>query len=179
MFFSKLNAMSVGTVWVMRDQKQSTTKSDHADFSSETYCAVCGKPWEQSSVEAAPVVVVTADPIIDETQQKLVANCLTAAGWGGQSTSFALHASCSSNHQSALHALRLQIDAQQPELIIVFGLDAAQLIDAQRTEFVPGQIQQFENTRLIATHHPEEMISAPALKAQVWADLCLISPSRC
>lgn len=179
MFFSKLNAMSIGTVWVSRSQEKSQFAAHHSDFSTTDYCASCGEPWIQSAVEAATaIIVVTAESITNEVQQKLLENCLTMAGWGAQQTSFSLHASCSSDHQAALHVLQMQIAAQQPNLIIVFGHDAATLMETEHVEFIPGQIYQFANTQLIVTHHPQEMIDTPALKAQVWADLCSARSSQ-
>lgn len=146
MFFSKLNAMSVGPLWVLRSQMCS-----EAELTAET----------------SSVLPVLAKRITDAAQQKLFENCLSAAGWDPCSVCFSLHTFCSSNSATALQEYLL---THSPELIIVFGRDAAQLIGA---EFLPGQIHSFENRRLIVTHHPEEMIINPALKAQVWADLCL------
>ena len=147
MFFSKLNAMSVGPLWVLRSQ--------------------IGSEAELTAEETSSVLPVLAKPITDQAQQKLLENCLAAAGWNPRSACFSLHTSCSSNSATALQEY---IFTHSPKLIIVFGRDAAQLIGA---EFVLGQIHSFGNRRLIVTHHPEEMINNPALKAQVWVDLCL------
>jgi len=157
MFFSKLNAMSVGPIWVWRSQ--TSAKVD--------CCSNCGEPWVQFNAEINSVLVVLAEPMTNDAQQKLLENCLSAAGWNPHSHCFSLHASCSSNSTIVLQEY---IVKHAPELLIVFGRDAAQLLSP---EFISGEIHSFENTRLIVTHHPEEMMNNPALKAQVWADLCL------
>jgi|GEM_PF-4065810 len=170
MFFSKLNAMSIGTMWVLRSREESQFARPHSDYAKVGYCSVCGGPWIECNVETRSVVVVFPSPITNEAEQKLFENCLTAAGWNAHSACFSLHAPCSSDSQPALLALQEHIAMYSPELIIVFGSEPAQLM---HPDFVSGQAHQFANTRLIVTHHPEEMISNPALKAQVWADLCL------
>jgi hypothetical protein len=176
MLSSKLNAMSVGTMWVMRSQEQSQFARHAKVYPEVEFCPICGLSWslleaEESRTIEDSVLVVLAEPITDEAQQKLFENCLAAAGWNVPIDCFSLHASCSSNSQSAVAALHDYIAAQRPECIIVFGSDTAQLIHA---ELVPGQMHQFANTRLIVTHHPEEMLNNPALKTQVWADFCSI-----
>jgi hypothetical protein len=180
MLGSKLNAMSVGTMWVLRTQEQSQF-ARHVNVCPEVGCCpICGQSWtlpntqqraEESRVAEHSVLVVLAEPITDEAQQKLFEACLAAAGWNIPLDCFSLHAPCSSNTQNAADVLQGYIAKQQPECIIVFGSNTAQLI---HPEFVPGQIHQFANTRLMVTHHPEEMLNNPALKAQVWADFCSI-----
>ena len=100
-------------------------------------------------------------------------NCLAAAGWNQQYSLFTLHGFCQENTEIGLHALKAQIAAQHPELILVFGSAAAQVMN---NEFVqtPNQLLHFDNVTLLVTHHPAEMIATPKLKAQVWADLCLL-----
>lgn len=170
MFFSKLDAMSVGTMWILRSQEQPQFARHQHDCPEMDCCPMCGELWIQTHVEHGSILPVFATPLTNEAQQKLVGQCLTAAGWNAHSAGFSLHASCLSNCETALLALQEYIARYSPELVLVFGSDAAQLLHA---DFIPGQIHLFENTPLIATHHPEEMINNPALKAQVWADLCL------
>ncbi|PRC91509.1 uracil-DNA glycosylase family protein [Solimicrobium silvestre] len=180
MLLSRLNEMSVGPLWVLRNQPVAQLETQ-AEFQSEIQsktqsqiqtdaCPVCGQAWLQSTLEGSSIVVVLAAPITDAAQQKLLDNCLQAAGWHAESSCFTLHVSCTSSPDASLMALQAQIAAQTPELIVVFGSTAATMINA---EFSSGQIAQYANTRLIVTHHPAEMIANPSLKAQVWADLCL------
>jgi hypothetical protein len=172
MLSSRLNAMSVGTLWVLRSQEESQF-ARYQPFCSEVEgCPICHQPWlrEQGKAEEGSVLVVLAEPITDEAQQKLFQACLTAAGWN-QSSCIYLHVACSSDNRSAVLALQEHIASQAPEFITVFGSATAQFI---HPELIPGQIHSYARTRLIVTHHPEEMINNPALKAQVWADFCLV-----
>lgn len=147
MLFSKLKAMSIGTMWALRNQE-----------TSSSCCSVCGKPWMQPALEEQSVLAILADPVIDEAQQKLLVNCLKAAGWYAHTTCFFLHSACASNGQTILQT---HIATQVPQLMIVFDHKS-----------LPPELVLDENTRLIATYHPQEMLANPTLKAQVWADFC-------
>lgn len=180
MLCNKLNAMSVGTLWVLRSQEESQF-AKHVKICPEVDCCpICGHSWallntqqraEESRVVDNAVLVVLAESITNESQQKLFEACMAAAGWNVPLDCFSLHEPCSSNSQTAVDALQEYIAARQPECIVVFGMHTAQLIDSA---FIPGQIHHYANSRLIVTHHPEEMLNNPALKAQVWTDLCLM-----
>lgn len=148
MLLSKLKAMSIGTAWVLRRQQEQTSDC----------CSVCGQPWLQPALAEQSVLAIFADPITDEVQQKLLANCLNAAGWYAKTTCFFLHSACASKSQTALQEY---IATYTPQLIIVFG-----------NTTLPADLS--ENTRLLSTHHPAEMLANPALKAQVWADFCSV-----
>ncbi len=166
MLFCKLDEMSIGPLWLLRAKPTTCA----VETRSDALCSVCGEAWLQSTDKDSSVIVVLASPLTEEVQHKLLKNCLAAAGWFSPSI-FSLHATCSADMTASLTALNEQIAVQSPELIIVFGLAAAQHINP---EFISGKVHHFANTRLLVTYHPSEMIATPALKAQVWADLCLV-----
>jgi len=169
MWLSKLNQMSVGPLWVLRVQP------DHA----AAFCPVCGDAWLHPEGGDNAVLVVLVAPIIDQAQQILLQNCLRSAGMN-DCAYLTLHGNCTSGSDAAIAALQKQIADRQNvatpfQTILVFGDAAAQRINP---EFDRGQIHQYQHTRLIVTHHPEQMIADPSLKAQVWADLCLALTGR-
>jgi len=165
MLLSKLNAMSVGPLWVLR--RNSGSPAGNVD--GNECCPVCGQSWIQSRGQDNTALTVLATPIGDETQRILLNNCLKAAGWGDV-TCISLHSTCSGGPGERLKALHALIEAQRPEVVIVFGQMAAQKISP---DLKPGQINTYLDTRFVVTLHPEEMIRTPLLKAQVWTDLCL------
>ncbi len=74
---------------------------------------------------------------------------------------------------------------QQPTLLaqtrvqyaVLFGLQAANTFlgahYAQLAE-VRGQVHQHGETQVVITYHPRDMLAQPALKKEVWFDLCLL-----
>ncbi|MDP8566776.1 hypothetical protein [Methylophilus aquaticus] len=74
---------------------------------------------------------------------------------------------------------------QQPTLLVhtrvqyavLFGLQAANTFlgthYAQLAE-VRGQLHPHGETQVVITHHPRDMLAQPALKKEVWFDLCLL-----
>ena len=60
---------------------------------------------------------------------------------------------------------------------VVFGLQAANTFlgaHYAQLEEVRGQIHQHGETQVVITHHPRDMLAQPALKKEVWFDLCLL-----
>ncbi|MCD6026515.1 MAG: Uracil glycosylase superfamily [Solimicrobium sp.] len=167
MFFSKLSAISVGPLWALRRQAEAPIDICH----TSNNCSVCGKQWITFYAEESYVVVIVASPIADNAQQKLLENCLLAAGWSTKFSYFSLHLNCSSNSGSALLALEEHIAAHPPELILVLGSNAGHWISP---EIIIGQLNRFANIPLIVTPHPQEILLNPSLKAQIWADFCLM-----
>ncbi|MET3105868.1 hypothetical protein AAKU67_000157 [Oxalobacteraceae bacterium GrIS 2.11] len=155
MWLSKLNEMSVGPLWVLRAPVAQPRAT----------CPVCGQAW--ATENAGTSWAILAAPITDPTQQALLQNCLHAIGWD-EAGSFNLHGACAS--PAALQALQEQQPGSDAQTLIVFGAQAARLIDPG---FERGQVHQWQGSRLIVTYHPEEMIANPALKAEVWSDLCM------
>lgn len=145
MWLSRLNQMSVGPLWVLRNQAGA-------------------QPSAPSSMMA-----ILAEPLTDPAQQTLLQNCLRAAGWNDIAV-IALHSNCSTTSEAALQTLQTQVTESNPRTLIVFGATAAHKINP---EFKRGQIYRYQQARLVVTYHPHEMMANPALKAQVWADLCM------
>jgi hypothetical protein len=178
MLLTKLNEMSIGPLWKLRDRIAEATlagtdagQATHPDVS--VVCATCMQSWLQFDTPDARILAVTSAPISDEVQLKLMQNCLAAAGWDQQYSLFSLHGLCQENAEIGVHALKAQMSAQNPDLILVFGSTAAQLMHKEFAH-TSNQLLQFNNVTLLVTHHPAEMIATPKLKAQVWADLCLL-----
>jgi len=164
MWLNKINEMSVGPLWVLRSPAQAPRIGS---FQSEQNCPACGAPWLHAGSDAAWVVL--PEPLTDARAQTLLRNCLQAAGWR-EASIFMLHQSCSLSPGVSLQNLHKQLTAGAPRIVMIFGSAVALQLDPG---LVRGQIHSYQNTRLIVTHHPDEMIATPALKAQVWADLCL------
>jgi len=162
MLLSKLNQMSVGPLWVLRNPAVAPSEMRQV-------CLTCGEPWLQAATDETAILVVLTSAVTDQTQQTLLQNCLRAAGWNAASC-FSLHSACLTSPETALQALQTQIAASSPHTIIVFGADAAQSINP---EFSRGRVHRLLASRLIVTYHPEDMIADPSLKALVWADLCM------
>ncbi len=150
MLLSKLKEMSIGALWVLR-----------------------GKTSNQSAMREGFLVIVAADSVAgaNETEAILLKNCLQALGWDNPTMYLNFPTTASPEIQRTALTQFQQEAVQQPRrCVIVFGVQAAQLIDAT---YVTGQIYDYKNMPLVVTHHLKEVISNPMLKAQVWADLCL------
>lgn len=178
MWLSKINQMSVGPLWVLRDQPDAVAGTNAGAQAAQPNCPVCGQPWLEyapepgQEISAAPLIVLP-EPLTDQAQQLLLQNCLLATGIAGvieTAACLSLHSGCTANPESALAALQAQIEHTSPQAVIVFGAAAAEVINPA---FRPGQLHQHANTALIVTCHPQEMLANPMLKAQVWSDLCL------
>ncbi len=165
MLLSKLGAMSIGPLWVLRSN--AGTQSGKMDASA--CCPVCGQGWIESVGQDPTVLVVLPAPITDPAQALLLKNCLKAAGWMDAGC-VVLHVDCAADTGNALQVLQTQIESDGPDTVIVFGHQAARSISA---ELLPGQINACFGTRFVVTLHPEELIRDPLLKARLWADLCL------
>jgi hypothetical protein len=175
MWLSKLKQMSVGPLWVVREQGtgdrgQIEGRVDSPQ-QSDDYCPVCGAAWAQTAAQDSTWLVVLASPVTDPAQLTLLQNCLRAAGHTEGATCLTLHDSCQGQSDSVLQALATQINLTAPETIFIFGETTAQLIDK---EWRRGQIYAYCDTRLVVTHSLHDMLVNPMLKAQVWADFCLV-----
>ena len=157
MWLSKLDLMSVGPLWVLRAQSP-----------VPQVCPVCGAPWVHATAADSSLLAVLSAPISDQAQQTLLQNCLRAAGFN-EFNCLTLHDTCPGSSEAAVTAMQKQVAETPFETIVVFGESAAQKINP---EFRRGHPHIYQNARLIVTHHPEEMMANPALKAQVWSDLC-------
>jgi len=164
MWLSKLNDMSVGPLWVLR------TPPSGGSAAADEVCAQCQQNWLLSDSDSAVALVVLDTVITDLTQQTLLHNCLAAAGWQDACAVICLHGACPDSAAAALQALQKRL-AQMPDaVIIVFGESAGRRIDLQ---FQRGRLHRYRDRRLVVTHHPQQMLDHPALKAEVWSDLCL------
>ena len=169
MWLNKLNDMSVGPLWVLRTQRATAVETLPASATqSDQDCPTCGAPRQYAG--SKETLIVLHAPLTDAGQQTLLQNCLHAAGLG-DATILMQHLSCAQPPEISLQLLKNLLIEGGPKAVVVFGSAAALGLDAS---FVHGQIHSYQNTRLIVTHHPEEMIATPALKAKVWADLCLV-----
>ena len=162
MWLSKLNEMSVGPLWVLRAQPGSVQPAE--------VCAHCRQNWLLETADHAAVLIVLDTALTEATQQALLHNCLKAAGWQDSGSILSLHGACSASPAPALQALQTQLAQAPGAAIIVFGQAAAQRINPQ---FQRGQVHHWQAARLIVTHDLQQMLEQPALKAEVWSDLCL------
>ena len=65
----------------------------------------------------------------------------------------------------------------QCRFVVLFGLQAATaFLGAPQAELqaLRGKLHVLGDTQWIVTHHPREMLAQPALKREVWHDLCLL-----
>ncbi len=146
------------------------------NISDTGHCLVCGNGWLADGVQDSDALVVLATALSNPPEQQLLAQCLWAAGWREPQVCFALHAACSDQASVAsLAALRAQISRQCPQVIVVFGATAAQwlIADDRSAPVLRGESGHYANVRVVVTHDLPELISKPALKAELWADLCL------
>ena len=164
MWLSKYHEMSVGPLWVLRE------RSPDAALPATQVCSHCAAPWLLSVPRQTDLLVVLPSGVSDQAQL-LLQNCLQAAGWRDVAALFSLHLPCANSAEAGLLALQNQLGTSPVATIVVFGADAAQRLDPT---FVRGQIYSYQNARLIVTHDPQQMLDTPALKAQVWSDLCLV-----
>ena len=163
MWLNKLNDMSVGPLWVLRD-RQSAANPDTG------HCTVCGQAWLETDLHNATTLIVVPEALTDGAQQALLANCLAAAGLSETAASFSLHTACASDSHAAITALEQYLSASPVKRVIVFGETAARRINP---EFTRGTVHDWQQIRLVVTHHPDRMLANPALKAETWSDLCL------
>ena len=163
MWLSQIQQMSVGPLWLLR---QTRTESEAA--ASASVCASCGEPWLQLSGTDPTRLVVLAQALTDSRQESLLHNCLRSAGWQ-EAAWFQCHKNCAGSER-ALQVLQQTLLDSGGATVLVIGTTTAQLLSpaAQR-----GQAAQTHGATVIVTHHPEQMLTDPALKAEVWSDLCL------
>lgn len=163
MWLSQIQAMSVGPLWLLK------TPASHLEPAAQgSVCPSCAAPWLQLSCAGVDRVVVLADLISDEREQTLLNNCLHAAGWQDAAV-LLLHQRCDAVDH-AVQALQQIISEHAGMTVLVFGERATQLLDPQLQR---GGLAHYHGATLIATHHPQQLLSDSALKAEVWADLCL------
>ena len=179
MFLTKLNEMSIGPLWKLRQPVADVNAiaADSAQITQPTpnsgACAICNQDWMQLDNPNATVLAVVAAPMTDQTQRRLLENCLLAAGLDQHYSLLSLHGVCHENSQLGLDALSAQIANQNPAVVLVFGSAAAKLIQPEFAQ-LPSQLHPYGNCTIIVTHDPAEMLATPKLKARVWADLCLL-----
>jgi len=76
--------------------------------------------------------------------------------------------------QGTAPTIRTSWNAHPPQLLLAFGPEVAQRLLATNSPFeeLRGQIFSTEyGVPLLATHHPEQLLNEPGLKADTWADL--------
>ena len=166
MWLNQIHQMSVGPLWLLREP---TLPPESPSRSS--VCPSCGAPWLQTSAAEVDRVVVLDEPLGAAPTQMLLNNCLRAAGWH-QVAWLPLHRKCGTT-DSALQALQQAVLENSSMTILVLGTAATQTLDPQLQRGKPGQ---YHGALLIATHHPQQLLIDPALKAEVWSDLCLAIP---
>lgn len=72
-------------------------------------------------------------------------------------------------------ALKQQVDAVKPKLIVALGHFAAQSLlqsDASMAD-LRGRLHQYQDVPVVVTYHPADLLQRPADKAKAWDDLCL------
>jgi len=167
MWMSKLKEMSVGPLWVLRDK--AAAHQPAAEGLATQTCPVCQQPWLQFASDNRKAIAILAAPVTDPAQLTLLQNCLRAVEWGDVAV-MSLHADCAENAELAVQVLQAQLAESSDASLIVFGQPAAQRLNPT---FNRGQVHRFNDARLVVTHHPEQVLADRALKAAVWADLCL------
>ena len=62
-----------------------------------------------------------------------------------------------------------------PNICVIFGEAAAQswLKTSNNLVNLREQLHQANNLQMVVTHHPHDLLITPALKREVWQDLCL------
>jgi len=72
-----------------------------------------------------------------------------------------------------LSQIRAHVRNQPPKCLLCLGGKAGRLLLNRRDKISDfrGQFLTFENTPLLATHHPQALIKTPELKRQVWDDV--------
>lgn len=185
MQISKLTHMSIGPLWLERKNiaPSSSIEADNQavfltpNVSTKSVinpaCATCGKPLlmnkiaqtSQPTNQQKSALLLIDKPIQNEQQQKLLDNCLQAAGWINQSLQLVLHVDCDESALTNITSINSAIQQIQPNVIVLLGQDSSAFITAQ------NQID-VANIHIIATHNLAQMLATPASKAQVWAALC-------
>lgn len=179
MWLSQIHEMSIGPLWLLRQPTSlpeslapslpdSLSDSVADSLSNGRACPTCGADWLQVSGSDRTRVVVLAGPVTDARQQTLLHNCLRVAQWQDASW-FQLHENCAAS-DSALQALQQRLVDHGSATILAIGHRAAQLLDPLQQR---GQLGQYHGAKLIVTHHPQQVLDDPVLKAEVWTDLCL------
>ena len=185
MQISKLTHMSIGPLWLERksiapssaieadNQAVFLTPNVSTNSVNNRICAACGKPLlinkivetrQQINLQKSALLLIDK-PIQNEQQQKLLDNCLQAAGWINQSLQLVLHVDCGESALTNITLINNAIQQIQPNVIVLLGQDSSAFITAQ------NQID-VANMPIIATHNLAQMLATPASKAQVWAELC-------
>ena len=76
-----------------------------------------------------------------------------------------------------LHQQNISYVQVQSRFCVLFGLEAANhFLGTAHTDIatVRGQVLMQGDMRCVITHHPQAMLAQPALKKDVWHDLCLL-----
>lgn len=96
---------------------------------------------------------------------------------------------CQTLFDNIIKALRLSVDdyvlvhkrsqmmAYESERTVLFGLNAANAVLNQTEtdiQALRGRIHRQGQTQYIVTHAPQALLTEPALKKEVWHDLCLL-----
>ena len=174
MWLSQLNEMSVGPLWVLRKLPAVAAPDTDADTDTDAgLCPVCAASWAVLDMPNAETLIVLPEPLTtksQQTQQTLLANCLRAAGLVDNASCLTLHAGCAPDALAGIAALQRHLESHPVARVIVFGESAALSIDPA---FRRGAIHAWQQTSLVVTHHPAQMLENGALKAQTWSDLCL------
>lgn len=127
------------------------------------------------ALEAPNVPVVVAEPLVqtpwllycpsasDAASQPLLQNILRALQLPLEDVS--------------LYQQRLHMTQVKTRFCVLFGLEQAnQFLAAEHAEIstVRGQVLTYGEMMVVITHHPHAMLENPALKKEVWQDLCLL-----
>jgi len=71
-----------------------------------------------------------------------------------------------------MRMVQTQVEQLRAHTILIFGIATAHLMDPQLQR---GTVQNLQGRRLVVTHSLRQMLDNPAMKAEVWRDLCLAS----
>lgn len=169
----------------------------------EEAIAVAVEPSPEPVVETVPeaVAIESSIPVItlqaspDVVPALEVPNVPTAAAEPLVQTPWLLYCPSASEAasqpllQNILRALQLSLEEVslyqqclhmtqvQTRFCVLFGLEQAnQFLTAEHAEIstVRGQVLTYGEMMVIITHHPDAMLENPALKREVWQDLCLL-----
>jgi len=76
-----------------------------------------------------------------------------------------------------LHTAPVSVESMQATRVLLCGLAAANTFLSSRHDSLSalrGQVLQVGERYVVVTHPPEAMLQQPALKAEVWQDICLL-----
>lgn len=79
--------------------------------------------------------------------------------------------------QVVLHQQPLRLSQVEVRYCLLFGLEAAnQFLHADYASIATarGQVHAVGDTLFVITHAPQAMLDRPALKREVWQDICLL-----